>query len=112
MKLSCRSEFCPETGQKVEMTRCCGVHPSSKPCKYYGRKPWSEYMYVTCEHPHACKDHKGMTLDVDLDTLFCFYDVKKSPEVAKCCGVLAELLKAFWDDSWRTYEKECNGMQG
>jgi hypothetical protein len=110
MKLNCLRDNCPETGQIVEMSRCCGVHLWSEPCKYYGKKPWAEYMFATCEH-HCVwlqnqdrKEHNLMMHDADIDALLCFYDVKKSQKVANCCEVLAELLKVFWDDTWMNNE--------
>jgi hypothetical protein len=53
MKLKCLKDTCPETGRRADMRRCCGEHSWSKACKYYGEKPWSEYMYATCKHPLA-----------------------------------------------------------
>jgi hypothetical protein len=112
MKLNCLRDNCPETGQMVDMARCCGINVWSEPCKYYGRKPWSEYMFATCEHPVAwlpnqeLQEHDTRRYDTDLDDLLCFYDVKKSQKVVNCCEVLAELLKAFWDDTWINNEIE------
>ena len=47
-----------------------------------------------------------MMHDADIDSLLCFYDVKRSQKVTNCCEVLAELLKAFWDDTWMNNEIE------
>ena len=53
MKLQCLRDTCPVTGRCVDMRRCCGEHSWSRACKYYGERPWSEYLYATCNHPHA-----------------------------------------------------------
>ena len=42
----------------------------------------------------------------DIDDLLCFYDVKKSQKVVNCCEELAELLKAFWDNTLMNNEIE------
>jgi hypothetical protein len=112
MKLNCLRDNCPETGQIVDMARCCGVQARTEPCKYYGRKLWSEYMFATCEHPGAwfqnqeLNEHDLMMHDADRDDLLCFYDLKRSPKVVNCCEILAELLKAFWDDTLMNNEIE------
>ena len=112
MKLNCLRDNCPETGQTVDMARCCGIHVWSEPCKYYGRKPWSECMFATCDHPIAWLQKQTLNEDMfmrhdgDIDDLLCFYNANRSQKVANCCEVLAELLKAFWDDTWRNNEIE------
>jgi hypothetical protein len=53
MKLKCLKDICPQTGRCVDMRRCCGEHSWSRACKYYGERPWSEYLYVTCNYPHT-----------------------------------------------------------
>jgi hypothetical protein len=73
--------------------------------------PEKEYMHATCEDLRAwlqtqdLQDRNFIGL-VDIDDLLCFYDVKKSQQVANCCGVLAELLKTFLNDRCMVNEIE------
>lgn len=59
MRMNCLKDICPESGKSVDMRRCCGEHSWSRACKYYGGKPWSEFRYATCDHPHAQANNLG-----------------------------------------------------